>query len=690
MHQLGANRRGEATDELAAAPVWRARVLQVLLGVTAVLGTLVAIPSIGFALSIGEWGIAAVDTVALAVVVVLALRRSLSHGVRAVGLLAVCYVLGVFLFVVVGPVLSAYFLAVPVLAAVVLGTRAAVAGLVLNTVTIAVLGLFAPIDPLVITDEPVSDTVSWLVVTANFTFVNVMITASAAALLSRFERSLALNRRLALAVEQSPESIVIAEPDGTIVYRNSAAVDLLGDAAAGSALLHDLLAGSDPPLPYPLPTDGWTAVVTAGSVAEPRLFDLTLLPVAEREGGMQLVLIVRDVTGERAAQEAEARAQRLQALGTLVAGTAHDFNNALASMVGQAELLRAELDEDARASVDGILHTADSARGVVRQLMAFGRLRAGQDELTDIGATIRADQRGLAALVPSGIRFEVTTVPGLLVALAPSEIHQVVTNLVTNAVHALEGRGEGTIRVTLSEEPHDDGSSASLLAVLRVSDDGAGIDAALLPTVFDPFVTTKPPEKGSGLGLASVHGVVTAAGGAVEISSRPGEGTTVTISLPAEHQAATSGAADPNSEPGEDDTSSSPRSDEGLRVLVVDDESSIASSTTRLLERRGYAATACSDPQEAARMLEAGERFDIVLTDVSMPTMSGLDLADLARRHLPDATIVAMSGYGEVMSDADRARLGIAAIIDKPFAIDDLVACLDTSHRTRTGTSRQA
>src|SRR5690606_4080242 len=168
-------------------------------------------------------------------------------------------------------VLSAYFLAVPVLAAVVLGTRAAVAGLVLNTVTIAVLGLFAPIDPLVITDEPVSDTVSWLVVTANFTFVNVMITASAAALLSRFERSLALNRRLALAVEQSPESIVIAEPDGTIVYRNSAAVDLLGDAAAGSALLHDLLASAGPPLPHPLPTAGRTAVGTRGAAADTTL-----------------------------------------------------------------------------------------------------------------------------------------------------------------------------------------------------------------------------------------------------------------------------------------------------------------------------------------------------------------------------------------------------------------------------------
>lgn len=695
MPEQGANREATSADEFAAAPVWRARVLQGLLTAATALGAAVAVPSIGFSLSIGEWGIAVADTVALSFVAFLVFRRSLPHVVRAVGFLAAFYTIGVFLFVVVGPVLAAYFLAVPVLAAVVLGTRAAVVALVLTTVTTAVLGFLGPFDPLVDADETVSDTVSWLVVTANFAFVSGLITASVAALLTRYERSLALNRRLALAVEHSPEAVVICETDGAIVYRNSAAEAMLEVGDPEASTLHGLFDGSDPPLPYPLPTTGWRAVVSLGTGADRRELDLLLLPVADDEGSRQQVLVVRDVTGERAAREAEARAGRLQALGTLVAGTAHDFNNALASIVGQAELLRAEVDEPQRVGLDGILHTADRAQGVVRQLMAFGQVRPTQEARTDLGIELAAERAGLAALLPAHARLEIEAEPGLHVGLAPSEIHQVLSNLVTNAVHAVEGRASGTIRIAVAEAPLDatggpvlDGPDAEAFAVLEVRDDGHGIDPELLPTVFDPFVTTKDPAKGTGLGLAGVHGVVTAAGGTVTIASRPGDGTTVTVRLPAWRRPP-AGPAVERSEPP-DGVAVTVGDGAVPRVLVVDDEALIASSTARLLQRRGYDATPCDDPVEARRLLEDGARFDIVLTDVSMPTMSGVAFAGAVRELLPEATIVAMSGYGDVMSADDRARLAIAANVDKPFTIDALVACLADAHRARPGAHGQA
>jgi signal transduction histidine kinase/ActR/RegA family two-component response regulator len=668
MERFRARWRESTVDELAAAAVWRSRLLDVLLLVAFGLGLVVAIPSIAYAVSVEQWAVVVVDVIALLAVAVLALVPSIPYRVRAISFLTVAYLLGVFLFVAVGPVLAAYFLAVPVLAAVLLGTRAAVVALGINAITTGLLGLVSPLEPLVVGDESMGATASWLLVVMNFVFVNALITLSTAALISRLERSLALNRRLAVAVERSPNGIAIADASGALVYVNSAAVDLLGPEASRARTLSELVPEVQPALPDPLPAGGHEgSIALVGDVGTIRVLEVEIRRLRDTfgEGEAQQVAIVRDVTELRAMQDEMARSQRLQALGTLVGGTAHDFNNALGAVVGLSQLLRSDLDDaEQLAIVDDILLAADRARGVVGQLMAFGRVGSRPDESTDIGDVLAHELPLLATSMPRHVELVLDAADGLLVPLSPAEIHQVVTNLVTNACHALSGRSSGTVRVELTRIDDD----ATPTARLTVTDDGHGIAPELLPTVFDPFVTTKPPGEGTGLGLASVHGIVTAAGGGVDISSTRGVGTTVEVVLPA---ALATRPTMPTT-PVEGRTPA-----EQTSLLIVDDEQLIVSSTSRLLERRGYRVTECTDPIEARELLETGADFDVILTDMSMPTMSGLALAQVVRTRLPDAAIVVMSGYGEVMTAEDRQRLGIAAAIDKPFTIDDLAACLE-------------
>lgn len=677
--------------ELTETLRWRVRLLDVLLRTAFVLGAVVAVPSVAVSIAHSVWLVAVVDAVALLSVGVLAFRSAISYRVRAIGFLAVIYGLGGFLFAVIGPVAAMYLMAVPVLAAILLGTRPAVLALAANALGLVGLGLAPWFEPEM--GYGGTDTaISWLIVTLNFMFANAILTLSCAAILARLEGSLRWSKRLSVAVEQSPDGIVIAEPDGTIVYANSAATELFGDARLRSGTrLFDVFAGAHPPPPDDLADEDWRATMEVEPVGgeATRLLALTVSQTHAHPGNhAQLVAIVRDITAERTLQEQLGRSEKLQALGTLVGGTAHDFNNALTPIVGISQVLRSELTQPEHiAMIDDILLASDRANGVVRQLTQFGKHRSSRQAEVDLGEVLDRTMPLFRASVPAQLDLILDAEPGVTAAIDGVEVHQMVANLVSNAAHAMHDAPSGTItirvRAAAGTVPGDAPTGGSKeMAQLSVLDQGHGIEPSVLPRVFDPFFTTKAPEVGTGLGLASVHGTVTALGGHVRVDSEVGEGTAVHLYLPRSpgSPAPAVESDGPRARPAPGGTPTSVGAPRARHVLLVDDEPAVVSSVTALLERQGIRVTATTDPAHALELLASGADLDVVLSDVSMATMNGIELARHIRRDHGTIPVVLMSGYGDSVRPEDRTELGLDLMLDKPFTVEALIATLARAH----------
>lgn len=650
--------------------VWRSRLLSVLLRVAGALGAIVAIPSMAFAFAEGLYAVVLFDAAALVAVALLIWAPWFSHRVRSLGVLAIFYGLGVVLFVFIGPVAGMYLMAVPVLAVVLIGTRSAVASLVVVGVTLFSLGfLLGPDDPF--DDAATDDTAGWLLVTINFMFAAVVVTLSCAALISRLQGSLERARRLVIATEQSDNGVVIAELDGHVTYHNAAAREL---DLSSLTDVRQMLAGADPPPPDDL--DGTWQGTVAVTGENKRIVVASTRPVVDR-GARCVVMVLRDVTDERELEERLRRTEKLHALGTLVAGTAHDFNNALASVIGLAEQLGEQLDDPAsRKLVDQILLASDRASDVVRNLMTFTRTGVAERHPVEVSGVLRDGLTLWRASVPTRLGVELDIAPEVeatRVVLDPPELHHVVANLVANAAHSMRERSSGVIRLTLervsSEHPghvQDGLLSAPEVLALTVTDDGDGIDPEILPNVFDPFFTTKGLD-GSGLGLSSVHGIVSSLGGEISIDSTPGLGTAVSILLPASAvdvgQSVATPREDPAAAPDPD-----PLAGREVHAVIVDDEVAILDLVRRHLERRGVTVFPFEVATEAVDHLsDPAHRVDVVVTDLTMPAMSGIDLIRAFRTSRPGVPIIVMSGYVAGFLDDDRASLDVYEVLGKPF-----------------------
>ncbi|MGE3507653.1 MAG: ATP-binding protein, partial [Vicinamibacterales bacterium] len=405
--------------------------------------------------------------------------------------------------------------------------------------------------------------------------------------------------------------------------------------------------------------------------------DIGLSPLRS-EGGLLMAVDVRDVServrseAQRASLEAQLRhAQKMEAIGTLAGGIAHDFNNLLAAMVANLELARGDVaaDHPAVESLDAIGVAADRARQLVRQILAFSRRNPPQRVVVSPGTMVEEVLHLLRATVPKGINITTAvdeTAPDVFVD--PTQIHQVLMNLATNAWHAIE-RGVGDIALSVTPATiRSKGTAPGALAPgeyarFVVADTGRGMTPETLDRIFEPFFTTKQVGRGSGLGLSVVHGIVTDHGGAVTVDSRPNEGTRVSVYLPAStvRVEATSRGAEPL------------RTGAG-RVAFVDDEPAMVITARRLLRRLGYAAMVFDRPADVIDAVRHNPAcFDIVITDCNMPGMSGLDVArELAgiRRDLP---VVLMSGFAD-RTEEELAAAGIRFRLDKPFTMQELNA----------------
>jgi PAS domain S-box-containing protein len=408
--------------------------------------------------------------------------------------------------------------------------------------------------------------------------------------------------------------------------------------------------------------------------------DISLNPLHSDEG-MLVVATVRDLTARvqaeerRKALEAQLRqSNKMEAIGTLAGGIAHDFNNIVSAIIGNIELAREDVgaDHPARQSLDEIGKASRRARDLVKQILAFSRQQPEPRHAVALSPLVEEVVKLLRATLPAGVELVASLAADAPSVLAdPTQIHQILMNLCTNAWHAMENdRGRIDIRldsVVLGDEAGriDAELSPGRYAHLSVKDSGKGMDTDTRERIFEPFFTTKAVGEGTGLGLSVVHGIMRGYAGAISVDSQPGRGATFHLYFPAvDAAAATAGA--------EQAPASSPRG-RGQQVLYLDDDESLVILVQRTLERKGYRVAGYTDAAEALQALAADpRRFDLVVTDYSMPGMSGLDVAREVARIRPGLPVAVTSGYisDELREQAPQA--GVRELIYKPDSAEDL------------------
>jgi PAS domain S-box-containing protein len=494
------------------------------------------------------------------------------------------------------------------------------------------------------------------------------------------------------------DAVFLRDRRNVIRYWNRAASDTYGFSAeeaigrTADDLLHTKL-----PLP---PEQLWHELETTdrweGELVHTRR-DGSEIIVASRwavqrdaHGAIEAILETNnDITEHRREQEERRRleaslmqASKLEALGTLAGGIAHDFNNILGAILGYGELAQTEAAQGSalRRYVDSVMSAGQRAKSLVARILAFSRSGLGQRLAVHVQSVVTEALDLLSTSLPDDVRLERNLAAGDAAVIGdPTQIHQVVLNLGTNAIHAMKTGGTLTVRldvitiaapVTLVTGAIDRGEYVRL----AVSDTGLGIEPTLRDRIFDPFFTTKGVGVGTGLGLSLVHGIAADLGGGVNVQSESGRGTTFEVYLPCSGRVT-------RVEPERD---ALPLGN-GEIVMLVDDEEVLVRLGEEMIARLGYEPVGYTSPAEALQAFQANpQRFDVVLSDETMPGMTGSQLAQAIRSIRADIPILLMSGYAAAPLAARAAEIGASEVLNKPLVARDMARSLEAALRKRS------
>lgn len=411
-------------------------------------------------------------------------------------------------------------------------------------------------------------------------------------------------------------------------------------------------------------------------------FLLTVTPLRPDDHLTGVLAMHVDITERKRLEELYLQAQKLESLGTLAGGIAHDFNNILAAIRGNADLAAADLGANhiASESLAEIRKACERASELVRRLMAFGRPKGIQHRAVDLGAVVSEVLKLLRSTLPAGISLTKNFAKDTPHVLADAgQVHEVIVNLTTNAAYAIGPRAGSIVyrleSVRVSEEfaRSIPGLNAGDYARLTVTDSGSGIDADSLGRIFDAFYTTKPVGEGTGLGLSMVHGTMRSRDGAITVENTLGKGASFALYFPAAQERA---QAEQAAAPVQYDHAA------GQRVLYVDDEEALVFLASRVLSRQGHQISGFTDPEKALEAFRAHPQdFDLVVTDLSMPQMSGLDLARGVLAVRPDIPVLMTTGYIRAEDEGNARAAGIRELILKPTTMDELGHVLDRLFR---------
>jgi two-component system, cell cycle sensor histidine kinase and response regulator CckA len=502
--------------------------------------------------------------------------------------------------------------------------------------------------------------------------------------LSRFRKQLAEREELfRLISENAADMIAVVDTSGQRLYNSPSYQKLLGysQEELGKTSAFDQIHADDR-----------TAVVDAandarrtgmGRTVEYRIrhkdgrwltLESTASVVRNRDGEVEkLVIVNRDITERKQLEEQLYRSQKLEAIGRLSGGVAHDFNNILGLIIGYSEALQERIppDDPYREAVDEIQNAGKRAAALTQQLLAFSRKQVLEPRILSLNTIILDIEKMLRRLVGEDIEMQLVLSPNTCSVKADrSQIEQVILNLVVNARDAMADGG----KLTIETENWDLDRSAVIrhpyvipgpYAMVKVTDTGCGMDAELQSHIFEPFFTTKEKGKGTGLGLATAYGVVKQSGGYIWVDSEAGKGTTFRIYLPEVNAVA---------EAVPEVKAAAKVSPERRTILVVEDERSLRKLTRKTLSDAGHKVFEAGDASEALEISRKTEgAIDLLLTDVIMPGMSGKKLADVLLAERPGIGLLYMSGY----TDGEIATHGIleqgTAILRKPFTRDELM-----------------
>jgi PAS domain S-box-containing protein len=380
-----------------------------------------------------------------------------------------------------------------------------------------------------------------------------------------------------------------------------------------------------------------------------------------------------DITEQKQAQDVQYRletqlrqAQKMEAIGTLAGGIAHDFNNILTAMICNTEMAyEAAKTKKRRGYLDEVLNASYRAKDLISRILTFSRQQEQKKHPVEINQIFKEGIKLLRSSIPTTIqiRCHISSQPAMVLA-DPTQIYQILLNLCTNAADAMREKG-GTMEVQLSNVnlspegiPHDHGLKPGNYAKLSVADTGGGIDPTIIERIFDPFFTTKAPGKGTGLGLSVVYGIVKDHNGAVDVFSEPEKGTSFSVYLPLLE--VSEGVEEKEDEPV-------PSGSE--KILFVDDEAIMVNTGEQVLTSLGYRVIAMKSSIEALEAFQAKpDAFDLVITDMTMPGMTGVELATIMLEIRPDIPIILSTGFSESITEEKVKSLGIRQLIMKPFS----------------------
>lgn len=519
-------------------------------------------------------------------------------------------------------------------------------------------------------------------------------------------------------VDNLGAGVLVLQADGEVLGINAAARRSLGPDRSGGRLdVRDWILLREDGSPMPLPERPIERVLAQGRTVDNVVMGIrpgpddemlwvlcNAYPENDQLGALRhVVFTFVDITPLRQAQQQQkllaeqlAQSQKMDALGTLAGGIAHDFNNILAAILGNADLARQDLapGTPVRESLHEISNAARHGRELVRQILTFSRRQPMERALVRLHDIVQETSALLRTALTPQIQLVVEPCEGGAVLRAdPTQIGQVLLNLGTNAIHAMQGR-PGRLELRVAEVAADDPQLPEDLArvcrqegmsavSLAVSDTGCGMDDATRRRIFDPFFTTKPVGHGTGLGLPVVLGIVQSHGGAIRVDSEPGKGSTFTLYFPVESSGVAAGeagtmalgpvrsAAPPPIANEETLPMSTPPAGATGHVLYLDDDDTLVFLVRRLLVRRGYEVTAFCDQQEAIEAVRASpDRFDLLLTDYNMPGMSGIDVARAVLAINPKLTVAVASGYINEELEQAAVAAGVREVVFKTDAIE--------------------
>jgi PAS domain S-box-containing protein len=492
-------------------------------------------------------------------------------------------------------------------------------------------------------------------------------------------------------VDGTSDAIFLKDLEGRYLMANRATLEALGKPL--EAVLGQKDADLFPPESAERIEETDAAVMSSG---EARLAEETLTtangtttylanksPYRDGHGRIiGLIGISRDITGLKQAEAEKARledqlrqSQKLEAIGTLAGGIAHDFNNILAAIVGYADMARNEISPESPAHrmIDQVLKAGGRATELVQHILAFSRKTDRILGPVRMGSIVKEALKLLRASIPTTIEIHhrIDSETGIILA-DPTQIHQIVVNLCTNAAQAMEetgGRIEVAVENALLESSESTpGLTAGTYVKLSVHDTGPGIDATHIKNIFDPYFTTKAVGKGSGLGLAVVHGIVRSHGGIIKVESEPAvrPGTTFHLYFPRSEAEAESPPERAEGVPGGSE-----------HILLVDDEPMLVEIGREMLGRLGYTVTTETSSEAALNTFRQDPgRFHLVFTDQTMPHMTGSDLATALLAIRPDLPVILCTGYSSLVDEPEIRRLGIRALVMKPLVKPEVAALI--------------